>query len=289
MEQNAAIHIDKLPKLRRPVLIIGLGGWGNALNISKGMAAYLIRALKAQLFANINTDMFYRYDESRPVVRIEDGEIKNLSPPGGKFFCTPEETAAGDIVIFQADEPQLKWEHFTSEVLSLCEKLGVEKIISLGSMWDNVLHSDRIISGIASDSELLEKFQQKNVIPINYNGPSAIHSMIYVEGQKQGIQSASLWCHCPYYLHNTTHYGVLAHLGNLLSFLGEFSLDTSELDRRWEDLDKQIQALIENDPKLQVMITELRKAKVRGSFVSMKDSIKTSDKVIKLSDFLDPK
>ena len=77
------IQIDKLPDLKNPLLIAGFDGWGNALKISSGMAAYLVRKFKAQRFAEINPDLFFRYDEMRPVVHIEEGVLKSLTPPGG--------------------------------------------------------------------------------------------------------------------------------------------------------------------------------------------------------------
>ena len=107
--------------------------------------------------------------------------------------------------------------------------------------------------------------------------------------QKQGLLAVSLWCHCPYYLQGTTHYGLLSQLAGLLSSIGDFSLDTGELDALWKELNRQIQGLIDKTPELQGVINELRKAKVRGSWASMKGSTKRDEKVIQLEDFLKPK
>ncbi len=286
---DQGIQIEEWPELKNPYLIAGFGGWGNALNISKGMVGYLRRTLKARRFAKINSDLFYRYDETRPHVIIEDGDLKRIAPPGGSFYAVAATPEQRDLVILEADEPNLKWYSFTSELLALSEKLGINTIISLGSMWDNVLHTDRIVSGVASNEEHWTQLKQKNIISIDYQGPSAIHTLIYAEGQNKGIHSMSLWCHCPYYLHRTTHFGMLSHLGRLLSMIGGFELNTDELDQGWEALSIQIQEVIEKDPKLQAMISELRKAKLRGSFESMQASNQRSDKVINLQDFLDPK
>ena len=131
--------------------------------------------------------------------------------------------------------------------------------------------------------------EERNVMPINYRGPSAIHSTLHSEGQKRGIQCISLWCHCPYYLEGTTHFGLLAHLGSLLSFLVGFTLDTEEIEASWKELNKHIQELVEKTPELDAMINELRKAKVRGSWASMKGSERKDEKVIRLADFLKPR
>ncbi len=284
--REQGIEIDELPVLKNPLLIAGFEGWGNALNVSDGMAAFLIRKLDAKCFAKLNPDLFYRYDKSRPFVDIKDGILKEISPSGGAFYVAGALSAGRDIIILKSDEPQLRWGHFVEDLFSLCNDLGVETIVTLGSMYDNVLHSDRILSGIASDEALLSKLKEKQVIPINYQGPSAIHSTIHLEAKKREFQSLSLWCHCPYYLEGAVHFGLLAHLGALLSFLGGFELDTEELETEWQKLNRQIQGLIEGNPELQTMINEIRRAKVRASWTGMKGTAKKGEKVINLNDYI---
>ena len=99
----------------------------------------------------------------------------------------------------------------------------------------------------------------------------------------------SLWCHCPYYLQGTTHFGILAHLGKLLASLGGFELNTEDLETSWEKFNTQIENLIENNAELQAVVKELRKAKVRGSAAEMKGAIKSGEKIINIQDFLEPK
>jgi proteasome assembly chaperone (PAC2) family protein len=223
------IHIRKLPQLEKPLLIAGFDGWGNALNISNGMASYFIRHFKAQPFADLNPDIFYRYDEHRPRVIIEDGLLKTFTPPGGSFYSAVTDKNQSDIVILSADEPNLCWSHFVDLLFSLCRKLDVGTVLTLGSMYDNVLHTDRTISGVASNRKMLSQLQKHNVNAISYKGPSAIHTIIQSEGTKRGFECLSLWSHCPYYLQGTTHFGILSHLGGLIAKLGNFHLDTEHL------------------------------------------------------------
>ena len=278
-------QIEHLPELDEPLLIIGLEGWGNALDISRGMVNYLIGKFKAQVFGKIDSDLFYRFDENRPLVKIQDGLLEDLSPPGGFFYTADRSLAGRDIVLLKATEPSLRWFQFTDALASLSKKLGVRTIFSLGSMYDNVLHTDTVISALVSNQALLPRLKEKNVMTVSYEGPGAIHSLIHKASKKQGIECISLWCHCPYYLQGTTHFGLLSHLGSLLASLGGFEFDGTELETNWKELNKEIQGIIDKNPELQGMIHDLRKAKIKGSW----DTARKSDNVIHLEDFMNPR
>jgi proteasome assembly chaperone (PAC2) family protein len=284
MEKNA-LKVDYIPELKKPVLVAGFEGWGNALDISRGVIDYIIRKLEAKPFAKINPDLFYRFDENRPLVEIEKGILKKITPPCGMLYALEIPQGDHDLVLLKANEPNLRWFQFADAILSLSLKIGVKTIVSLGSMYDNVLHTDTIFSALATCEDLRTKITQKNVRLIDYKGPGAIHSTLQEEARKQALECISIWCHCPYYLQGTTHFGLLSRLGSLLaSFLG-FTLDVKELEIAWDDLSKQIQVIVDKNPELQDVIEELKKAKLKGSW----DLTRRDEKVIHLKDFLETK
>ncbi len=283
---DQGIKIEKWPKLNSPFLILGFDGWGNALNIARGTAAYLIQRLKAQFFARLDSDIFYRYDQARPAIEIKNGVLQQFQPPEGDFFAVRFDDDGRDLIILEADEPNLRWFQFTKELFALCEKLQVETVITLGSMYDRVLPTDRIISATATDKALLDKLYSRSVKLINYNGPGSIHSIIHAQAAHKTFPCLSLWCHCPYYLQGVTHFGFVSHLIGLLGYLGNIVIDTADIDEKWNELSLQIKELIEQDPELQDTIDELRKIKVRGSLANVKASSDQEAKVINLNDFL---
>ncbi len=281
-----AIQIDKLPPLRDPILIAGFGGWGNALDVATGTVEYLIRHFDATAFARLDTDSLYRYDGSRPVINIQAGSLKRLSWPGGDFYGAFTGNPTGDLLILRADEPTLRWRLFAEEFFELCGSVGVRTIVTVGSMYDQVLHSDRLISGMASNDGFSAELQAADVIPIYYQGPTAIHGLIQAEGPKRGYDCISLWCHCPFYLENTTHFGLMAELGGLLARLGGFELDTKDLEEKWNALRLRIQQLIEENPNVGEVIEELKGSKGVESMAVKKEAVK-DDKIIRLRDFLE--
>jgi hypothetical protein len=74
----------------------------------------------------------------------------------------------------------------------------------------------------------------------------------------------------------------------LISLIGGFDLDMEDVDSKWKELSRQLQTVIEKNPELQEVVKEMRKAKVRGSWESMKGSAKMGEKVIDLRDFMNP-
>jgi proteasome assembly chaperone (PAC2) family protein len=285
---DQGIHTKELPKLKNPLLIAGFDGWGNALNISKGMVNYLIRRMKAKHFADLEPDTFYRYDDQRPHVSIVGGILKSFRSPGGSFYAVQTDAGQSDLVILKADEPNLRWFQLADQLFSICQKLGISTIITLGSMYDNVLHTDRIVSGVASTEELVARLTESNINPIDYQGPSAIHTIIHSEGSKRGFECISLWSHCPYYLQGTTHFGLLSHMGGIIADLANFQIDTKDLEANWKKLKEQINRLIDGNSELQSLISSLRKEKVKDTTMSLKRTLRSDKKIINLKDFLDP-
>jgi len=281
-------RLETLPDLTAPVFIIGFRGWGNALEVSAGTAAYLMETLQAISFGHIEPDACYRYDESRPVVKIETGVMTSITPPGGSFFAIETHAAENDLVILIADEPSLNWYRFSRELVDLAHRLKTPGVITLGSMFDNVLHTDRIISAVTTGSDFEGMVSRHRVIPINYHGPSAIHTIILEACRKRAVAGASLWGHCPAYLQGIAHHGMMLQLVRLLADMASFSVKTDALEADWEALEIKIQKLISDNPKLQGIMDQVRKKKREGAMQDLGQGGNEQGKVINLKDFLDP-
>jgi proteasome assembly chaperone (PAC2) family protein len=281
-------QLERLPTLAAPVFIIGLRGWGNALEVSAGTAAYLVETLQAVSFGHIEADACYRYDENRPLVKIENGVMKSITPPGGTFFAVEPHAGENDLVIVTADEPNLNWYRFSRELVDLAHRLGARGVISLGSMFDHVLHTDRIISAVTTGNDFEGVVRRHRLTPITYHGPSAIHTVILEACRKRAVTGASLWAHCPAYLQGVTHHGMMLELVRLLTDMASFSLKPDALEASWEALKIQIQQLIADNPKLGEIVDQVRKKKRQGAMQDLGLNGSEQGKVINLKDFLDP-
>ncbi len=282
------IQMETAPLLTEPVLIIGLRGWGNALDVSAGMAGYLVETLPSKPIGGLDPDRCYRYDETRPVVKIQSGSIQSINPPGGTFFAVTTPTGQRDLLVLIADEPSLNWYRFSRELVDLAHELGAPAVISLGSMMDNVLHTDRIVSALSTASDFEGTFKRHGVIPINYHGPSAIHTLILEACRKRALTGASLWSHCPAYLQGISHHGMMHKLARLLTDMAGFTLDTDTLAARWEALEAQIGQLISENPKIEAVMDQIRRKKRQGVMQQPGKTGAKEGNVINLQDFWEP-
>lgn len=277
--------IEQTPEVTHPVVIIGFEGWANGGNLAVGMIDYLIKELGATRFAKIDPNNFYRFDDARPIVKVEGGYLKEVLPPEAAFYSAQDKETGVDLVLFKANEPHLRWFSFVEVVLSLCKQLGVKLIISLGGLQDSVVHTDAIISGFASSEQLLERLKQVQVNLAEYEGPGAIHSLIFQQGKGMGIEGISLWGHCPFYLQGT-HLRLLSRMATVLADLGGFHVDTGELEKGWTQLARSIQRFIDGNPELQRAIKEIMKSKTPSE---LRRPERKDGKVIYLDDFFKPK
>jgi len=277
--------IEHMPALTAPILVLGFEGWPNGGNVAVGMLDFLIQTLGATRFASINLNNFCRFDDVRPTVRIQGGELNKVVLPEAVFYAVSQEQTGTDLILLKAHEPHFRWDLFVDTVVSFCRQLEVGLLISLGGLQDKVVHTDAVISGLASSPELLKRLEQNDVIPIDYEGPGAIHGLILQEAKAAGIQGMSLWGHCPFYVQGT-HLRLVARMTTVLANLGGFQIDTTELEKGWMQLARQIQRFVDDSPELQRVIEGITKSKTASQPSSL---IKTEGNVIYLDDFFGSK
>lgn len=273
------------PVLRKPAMVVGFGGWGNALDVSRGTAAYLTRRTNARRFGTLKRDIFFRFDEKRPTVTIQNGLLHSIQYAECGLFAAQCPANERDLIVMLTEEPHLAWETFAEQVINIASITNVSEFISLGSMYDGVLHTDALVSGIASDATHLRALDAFNVRPITYHGPTAIHSVLHRKACDRQLKASSLWTHCPYYLEGTSHPGLIATTVDTIARMLDLSIDTDDLTQEWERLKTDIQDAIEENPKLLKLVGELRRAKVRGAWANRPHPGRRGDKVIRLKDF----
>ncbi|HUU40321.1 MAG TPA: PAC2 family protein [Desulfatiglandales bacterium] len=267
------------PRLRAPILIAGFGDWSNAGNVALKSIDYIIKKKGATLMAEISPDPFYQFTQKRPVVTIKEGRLQGLSLKKISFYFLKNREGKEDIILLKAQEPDYRWLTFIQTIVHLCKKWGVSFIVSLGGMFDDVLHTDAIVSGVCSLEEWRKIFVKKDIPLIEYEGPSGIHSLIMQWAEKENYPFIGLWGHSPLYLRGT-NFRVVVKLVKIISSFFSFSINTVELECSQGIFEHQIEEILENNTELQEYIESLKRTR-KGQPLK-----KDAPKIIYIKDFI---
>ncbi len=270
------------PALNNPILIAGFGGWSNAGNIALKSIEYIIQKKGATLMAEIDPDHFYQFTQNRPVINIKEGMLQDLHLKGISFYFWPNKEVKNGLILLKAQEPDNRWPTFVQILFHLCKQWGVSQIISLGAMYDDVLHTEDIVSGVYSFGEWREVFIKEDINLIEYEGPSGIHSLIMQRAEKEGYPFIGLWGHSPLYLRGT-NFRVVIRIITLIASFFAFSIDTLELESSLREFENQIGDILEKNPELKEHIEKI--IRVRSGELRKKDT----PKIINIKDFIRPK
>jgi hypothetical protein len=101
-------------------------------------------------------------------------------------------------VLLLGIEPNLRWRTFAQMIVDLARELGVDMVISLGSLLADVPHTrPSPVTGGATDPELIERLGLQRS---RYEGPTGIVGVIHDACSRANIPSVSLWAAVPHYV-----------------------------------------------------------------------------------------
>jgi proteasome assembly chaperone (PAC2) family protein len=280
-------YLEK-PNLNKPILVIGFEGWPNAAEVSSAALQYLVEELGARKFAFIPLEDFHDLAVSRPAATIKEGRLIELKFPGNYFYYS-KDVHSKDFIFFQGVEPHLRWSLFVNLLLDLAEEFDVSQVFTLGGTYDYIPHTcPPVVSALVSHEDLREKVIQAGLGLTEYTGPISIHTFILESARKRGLKAMSLWGHAPQYLQTRNIRVVHSVVRSLFSITG-VRMDLSELEKASDLFNQQVDRLVEQDPKLQQVISKLEEIYKQSGQVpagEKKEDGTKEDKIVYIQAFL---
>jgi predicted ATP-grasp superfamily ATP-dependent carboligase len=251
------LRITERPQLERPVLIAAFRGWNDGGQGASLAGAYLARAWAAEEFASIDPENFYDFQATRPMVSLVDGYTRKIEWPENTFLHAPLPGGGRDAIILLGVEPNLRWRSFSAHVSGLAKELGVELVVTLGSLLADVPHTRPApVTGSANDRELIESL---GLQASRYEGPTGIVGVLHDACMQAGIPSASLWAAVPHYVSLTPSPRAAKALVERLSQLLGADVDTAELDEAADSYAQQVSEAVASDEETLAYVQELER------------------------------
>ena len=251
------LSVSFRPTLRRPVLIAAFRGWNDGGQGASLGGAYLAKQWDATRFAEIDPETFYDFQATRPQVSLIDGITRQLDWPDNAFFHAPIPGADRDAILLLGVEPNLRWKAFTKLVLELAEELGVELLVTLGSLLADVPHTRPApVTGAATDPALVADL---GLEPSRYEGPTGIVGVVHDSCRDAGIPSVSLWAAVPHYVSLAPSPRAALALVRRLGELLRVDIELEELEHASEEYSEQVSEAVSTDAETASYVEELER------------------------------
>ena len=266
------MEIHKIPALRNPVMLIAFSGWNDAAEAATEAASHILGAwtdaehaindqvgVVPELIADIDPEEFYDFQVNRPLVDIDESQIRSLTWPGTQIFGLATPNFDFDFIIVRGVEPSMKWKTFTHDLLDLADDLEVQTIITLGSMLADAPHSRPItVTGSGAHPEIAKRL---GVEVSRYEGPTGILGVIADACLRRGLDAISLWAAIPHYASNSPSPKATLALINALEDFLEISLPQGELHADSLEWESEVDELAREDSDVAEYVKALEESK----------------------------
>src|SRR5919205_2603071 len=187
--------------LRRPVLLAGFGGWGDAGSAASIALRHVLGDPAPPASAMLDPSACYDFTVARPLsTRSADGKRWSLEYPKVAFYPVPLPEADRDLLILIGPEPHFRWPELAPAIISYARASGVESMLTLGAYVGPVSHRSAPVVRRTLDVNLAERLAALDLPDTEYEGPTAFVTALLHAGAAAGITAASLWVATPPYL-----------------------------------------------------------------------------------------
>jgi proteasome assembly chaperone (PAC2) family protein len=251
------LNVSFRPELRRPVLVAAFRGWNDGGQGASLGGGYLAKQWEAERFAEIDPEDFFDFQATRPHVSLVEGLTRQLDWPDNGFFHAEIPGTDRDAVILLGIEPNLRWRTFSELVLGLAQDLGVELLVTFGSLLADVPHTRPApVTGAATDPALVESL---GLEPSRYEGPTGIVGVVHDACRAVNIPSVSLWAAVPHYVSLAPSPRAALALVRRFGELIEADIDLTELEQASEEYSEQVSEAVSADTETAQYVEELER------------------------------
>lgn len=250
------LKIEELPELRSPTLLLAFTGWNDASSSATTAASYICKELGGQEFASIDSDIFFNFQDMRPMVSLDaEGNRKITWPPNTFYACrTPQ--IAHDLIFFVGTEPHLQWNKFASLILELARRCDVRMVVTLGALLADVYHRSAVrITGSSSDSELGARLGLKRS---NYEGPTGIVGILNNLFKDERLPAVSVWANVPHYVNVSPNPKAALALVRRISEFLSLDVGVDDLESGAGEFDDKVDRALEANKAVKEYVEELK-------------------------------
>src|ERR1700761_1857088 len=205
-EQNGMYELEfPAPQLsssdgRGPVLVHALEGFSDAGHAIRLAAGHLKDTLDTELVASFAIDDLLDYRSRRPFMTFKTDHFTHYDDPELSLYAM-HDSVGTPFLLLAGMEPDLRWERFITAVRLLAERLGVRRVIGLGTIPMAVPHTRPVtMTAHANDKELIaEHTPWVGEVQV----PGSASNLLEFRMAQHGHEVVGFNVHVPHYLAQT--------------------------------------------------------------------------------------
>jgi len=235
---------ELLEDLNSPVCIAAFEGWNDAGEAATSAVKYFQDRFNAIKIGTIESEEFFDFTISRPVIEIPDKQ-REIIWPATEIYVAKMSDSKHDLVIIVGQDPQLRWRTFTDQIIEIASITESQMVVTLGSLLTDIPHSRPVkVFGSSDDSDLAQRL---NLPPSTYEGPTGIVGVINSVLREKRIPSMSLWAGVPSYVSGANSPKAALALVERLAEVLQIGIACTDLEIASAAYERQINELIAED------------------------------------------
>jgi predicted ATP-grasp superfamily ATP-dependent carboligase len=246
--------------LRRPVLLAGFGGWGDAGSAASIALRHLMGDPAPAASAMLDPSACYDFTVARPLsTRSADGRHWSLEYPKVAFYPLRLPDADRDLLLLVGPEPHFRWPELAPAIIGYARAAGVESMLTLGAYVGPVSHRTAPVVRRTLDASVGERLAELELQDTDYEGPTAFVTALLHAAAAGGLVAASLWVATPPYLQAGNPVAALALL-DAAGKVTELPLAVERLREVADSFLHDVEAALEEHPELAEQLKEMLEA-----------------------------
>ena len=235
---------ELLEDLNNPVVITAFEGWNDAGEAATSAVKYFLDRFNAIKIGTIESEEFFDFTISRPVIEIPD-EQREIIWPATDIYVAKMSDSKHDLIIIVGHEPQLRWRTFTDQIIEIASISNSHMVITVGSLLTDIPHSRPVkVFGSSDDSDLAQRL---NLPPSTYEGPTGIVGVVNSVLREKGMSSMSLWAGVPSYVSGANSPKAALALVERLAEVLQIGIACTDLEIASAAYERQINELVAED------------------------------------------
>lgn len=251
------------PPMTNATLLLALTGWMDGGDVSTGTVKHFMEKRKLTPVARIDADPFYIFNFPgpmeiaavfRPEIAIRKGLVRRPPKIPENIF---QVDVANNLVFFLGAEPNLRWQSFADAIFEFAAKLGVTRIIFMGSFGGTVPHTrEPRLFGSVSHKHLTNILTANNLKPSDYTGPSSFSNLLLAQAPRHNIEMLTFVAEIPGYLNGENPLSIEAVTRRLGKLLNQ-PIDIDALRNASNSWEQQVSEAVEKDAELAATVKKL--------------------------------